>query len=73
MWIALYLFIVEDARIKKIPLHKKILYIFTWPTFDIIGRYTTYIALFTKVTWKPIPHDSKVTISDIEEGEDNEK
>lgn len=73
MWIALYLFIVEDARIKRIPLHKKLLYIFTWPTFDIIGRYTTYIALFTKVTWKPIPHDSKVTISDIEEGDNDEK
>ncbi len=72
MWVAIYLFIVEDARIKKIPFHKKLLYIFTWPTFDIIGRYTTYIALFTKVTWKPIPHDSKVTINDIEEGDINE-
>ena len=51
---------------------EKILYIFTWPTFDIIGRYTTYIALFTKVTWKPIPHDSKVTINDIE-GVNDEK
>lgn len=44
---------------------KKVLYTFTWPTFDIIGRYTTYIALFKKVTWKPIPHESKVTIDDI--------
>lgn len=73
MWTACYLFIVENARIKKIPLHKKLLYIFTWPTFDIIGRYTTYIALFTKVTWKPIPHDSKVTIDDIEEGDHDEE
>ena len=46
---------------------KKLLYIFTWPTFDIIGRYTTYIALFTNVTWKPIPHNSKVTIDDLKE------
>ena len=68
MWMALYLFIIEDARIKKMPLYKKILYIFTWPTFDIIGRYTTYIALFVKVTWKPIPHESKVTIDDINRG-----
>lgn len=68
IWMAIYLFIVEDSRIKKIPLRKKILYIFTWPTFDIIGRYTTYLALFTKVTWKPIPHESKVTIKDIEGG-----
>ena len=38
------------------------------PTFDIIGRYTQYLALFKKVTWKPIPHNSKVTIDDIKEG-----
>ena len=65
MWMAIYLFIIERKRIKKIPLRKKILYTLTWPTFDIIGRYTTYAALFMKVTWKPIPHDSKVTIDDI--------
>jgi len=65
MWLAVYLFIIEDARIKKMSLFKKILYIFTWPTFDIIGRYTTYIALFKKVEWKPIPHESKITIDDL--------
>ncbi len=62
---AVYVFIIERKRIKKIPLHKKILYCFTWPIFDIIGRYTTYIALFKKVEWKPIPHNSKITIDDI--------
>ncbi len=62
---AVYIFIVEHKRIKKIPFHKMLLYIFTWPTFDIIGRYTQYVALFKKVTWKPIPHESKVTIDDI--------
>ena len=68
IWVAIYVFIVEDNRIKKIPLKKKILYCLTWPIFDIIGRYTTYAALFMKVTWKPIPHDSKVTIDDINRG-----
>ena len=47
------------------PLHKKALYTLTWPTFDIIGRYTQYVALFKKVTWKPIPHESEVTIDDL--------
>ena len=65
MWLAVYLFIVEEARIKKMSIWKKILYVFTWPTFDIIGRYTIYIALFKKVEWKPIPHQSKVTIDDL--------
>jgi len=66
---ALYLFVIEDARIKKIKFSKKILYMFTWPIFDIIGRYTTYIALFVKVTWKPVPHESKITIDDLNGGE----
>lgn len=65
MWVAIYLFIVEHKNIKPIPFHKKVLYTLTWPTFDIIGRYSTYAALFMKVEWKPIPHDSKVTIDDI--------
>lgn len=62
---AVYLFIIENRRIMKISIWKKILYCFTWPTFDIIGRYTQYVALFKKVEWKPIPHNSKVTIDDI--------
>lgn len=64
-WAAIYLFIIERKNIKKMSIAKKILYIFTWPFFDIIGRYTTYAALFIKVSWKPIPHESKITIDDI--------
>ncbi len=63
--IAVYLFIIERKRIMKISIWKKILYCFTWPIFDIIGRYAQYVALFIKVEWKPIPHNSKVTIEDI--------
>lgn len=65
IWVAVYLFIIEHKRIMKISIWKKILYCFTWPTFDIIMRWTQYIALFKKVEWKPIPHNSKVTIDDI--------
>ena len=62
---AIYLFIIERKRIKNIPFIKKVLFILTWPLFDVIGRYSQYIAVFTKVTWKPIPHESKVAIEDI--------
>lgn len=62
---AVYVFIIERKRIKKMSLGKKILYSFTWPIFDIIGRYTTYIAIFKKVEWKAIPHTSKITIDDL--------
>ena len=47
---------------------KKVLFCFTWPIFDIIGRYTMYAALFMDVTWKPIPHNSSVTIDDLSKG-----
>lgn len=68
MLMAIYLFIVEDSRIKKMKFWDKVLFTLTWPTFDSIGRYTTYAALFMNVTWKPIPHESKVTIDDINGG-----
>jgi len=71
MWVAIYIFIIERKNIKNISFGKKVLFTFTWPIFDIIGRYSTYAALFMKVTWKPIPHDSKVTIDDI--NKDKEK
>ncbi len=64
--VAVYIFIVERKRIKKIPLHKKALFCLTWPTFDIIDKYTKFVALFAKVSWKPIPHTSKVTIDELE-------
>ncbi len=60
-----YLLITERKRIIKMPLYKKILYSVTWPVFDAIGRWTSYIALFKKIEWKPIPHNSKVTIDSI--------
>ena len=62
---AVYVFIIERKRIKKMNLKKKIWFSFTWPIFDIIGRYTTYIAVFKKVEWKSIPHTSKITIDDL--------
>lgn len=69
----LYIFIVENRRIIKIPLYKKLFYIIMWPTFDAIGRWTTYIALFKKVEWKPIPHTSAVTIEQIENAKGESK
>lgn len=66
MWAAVYVFITEHKRIKKISLPKQILYCITWPAFDMIGRYAMYVAMFKKVTWKPIPHTSKITIHDVE-------
>ena len=65
MWMAVYIFFVENKRIKKISLKNKILFTLTWPIFDIIGKYTMYIAIFKKVEWREIPHESKITIDDL--------
>ncbi len=65
---AAYVFVSEHARIKKMPFWKKAWFCFTFPLFDIIGRISTLIALFIKVDWKPIPHNSEITIDDIRQG-----
>ncbi len=62
---AAYVFIIEHRRIGYIPLYKKLWFCLTFPIFDLIGRYSMVIALFTKVEWKAIPHTSAVNIDDI--------
>ena len=66
MLTAVYVFFIERKRIKKIRFFKKVLHCITFPVFDIFYRWSMYCALFMKVTWKPIPHTSKITIDDIE-------
>lgn len=66
MGAALYVFISEHKRIKPMPIWEKAWFIVTFPIFDLIGRLSTFIAVFKKVEWKPIPHNSAVTIDDIQ-------
>jgi cellulose synthase/poly-beta-1,6-N-acetylglucosamine synthase-like glycosyltransferase len=73
IFIAIYVFIVERKNISPISLRKKIWYCITWPIFDIIDRYAKYVALFVKVEWKPIPHNSSVTIDDLTGAKENQK
>ena len=61
----IYVLVFEQKRIKKMPIYKQFFYCLTWPLFDFLGIWAMYIALFTKVTWKPIPHKSQVNIDDI--------
>lgn len=62
---AAYVLIMEHKRIQKIPWYKVIWFCLTFPIFDLIGSVSTWIALFSKVEWKPIPHNSKININDI--------
>lgn len=70
---AVYVLITERKRIKKMNFWKKVWFCFMWPLFDIIGVVSMYIALFMKVQWKPIPHDSKVDIDMLNQGITGEK
>ena len=63
---AVYVFISERKRIKPMSFWKKLWFCITFPLFDIIGRLASFIAVFIKVEWKPIPHNSEVTISDLQ-------
>ncbi len=59
------IFIFERKRLVYIKWYKKILFAILYPVFDMIGTISTVIALFTDVTWKPIPHGEDISIDDI--------
>ena len=67
---AVYVFISERKRIKPMSFWKKLWFCVTFPLFDVIGRIASFIAVFIKVEWKPIPHNSEVTISDLQKEEE---
>ena len=61
-----YIFITEHKHIKNIKWYKKAFYCLTFPLFGIIGKISMIIAFFSKVEWKPIPHNVTISIDDIE-------
>ena len=46
---------------------KKIFYMFAFPLFDLMNMPITFVALFTKVEWKPIVHNDVTSIDKIDE------
>ena len=54
--IALYVFLTERRHMPAL----------TFPLFDVIGRISTVIALFSHVDWKPIPHDCAAGIDEMQ-------
>lgn len=62
----LLLFFTERKRLKSIGLGKILWYSIAFSSFGIIGDITMWIAAFTKVTWKPIPHKTATKIEELE-------
>ncbi len=65
MLLAAYTLFMERARLPKMKWYRILWYIFAFPIFDLIGKITMCIALFTKVEWKPIPHVSDTKIEEM--------
>ncbi len=63
---ALLVFVFEYKRITKMKLHKMIFYSLTFPIFGIFGDISTWIAVFNKISWDPIPHKANVKIAELE-------
>ena len=57
--------IIYRKRLGKLPFFKTIFHMVLFPLFDIIGKWTSYIALFKHVEWKPIPHDTVMDINQL--------
>ena len=62
---AVFVCIFYRKEIEKIKFSKLFWYIFLFPLFDEIGKWSMYIALFKRVEWKPIPHDYTVDLDKI--------
>ena len=62
---AIYVFVFEHSKIEPIPFHKKVWFCLAFPIFDIMGEISLWIAAFTKVEWKPIPHNAAINISQL--------
>lgn len=59
------IFIKYGNKIEKGNFFKRLFHIFMFPFFDIIGKWSMYIALFKRVEWKPIPHDTVVNVDKL--------
>ena len=58
--------VLERKRMKQLKWYQYVWYSLTFPLFGIIGDVAMLIAVFAKVTWKPIPHNSDVRIEELE-------
>ena len=65
MGFTLFCCIYYHKQLPKTNFFKFIYLIFMSPLFYKIGEYCSYIALFKKVDWKPIPHDYTVDIKKL--------
>ena len=60
------IFIKYGKRLEKDKnIFRRIFNVIVFPFVDIIGKWSMYIALFAKVEWKTIPHDTVVDVNKL--------
>lgn len=62
---ALALVVTEHKRMQRCGLLKLLWLCAAFPIFSIIGDIATWIALFRKIRWDPIPHKAALGIDDM--------
>ncbi len=65
--ICIYLFFSGRKHLPKTSFWKKVWFSVTFPLFDLFGRLSMIIALFSHVEWKTIPHTIDTSIKDMPE------
>ena len=71
MFLVLLNYIIYEKRIhsnlnkKDRPWYKILFYAFMFPFFDKIGKWSMIFAMFVKVEWKPIPHDTVIDMDKL--------
>lgn len=65
MLTAAYVFIMERKRISFIKWYRKVWFCITFPLFGIFGNLSLIIALFSRVEWKPIPHNKAISLEEM--------
>lgn len=62
---ALALVVTEYKRMQRCSIPKLLWLCAAFPMFSIIGDIATWIALFKKIRWDPIPHEAALSIDEM--------
>lgn len=65
------LVLIKERKNIHCPMIKQIIFLFYWGLFDMLTAPLTIISLFMHVTWKPVPHESHVTMEELENDDDD--
>lgn len=62
LFVQILILLYYRKRVGQLSFWKTLFNMLMFPSFDIIGKWSMYIAFVTKVEWKAIPHDVVVDV-----------